>query len=308
MKVILKKKGHISRNEDFNQDILTLHSECLINAILGVKMHMVFKSLMFLVLFVFSLQVRAQVVDTLIDVGTHKLHFKIIKGDSTQILFESGGGLTLAQWDSIITPVQVLTGATVITYDRQGFGTSGLDTANYTILNEVKGLETGLRKLGYGSKSTLLVGHSLGAFYCRVYASRNAELVKGIIMLDPRIPSDGDMAFARDVNKSLDSITLKRESIGLYYVLSNMERAIDIVRSTVIKPGLPILNIMAETGPFDSISDNERFQSDQRSFVKAGSNRMLLNAKGSSHNIPLDQPTLLIEQIASFYKKHVNER
>jgi pimeloyl-ACP methyl ester carboxylesterase len=250
--------------------------------------------------------VRSQVLDTLVDIGTYKLHFKVIKGNNAQILFESGGGITLAQWDSIIIPVHRLTGATVITYDRQGFGTSGLDTANYTILNEVKGLETGLRKLGYDSKSSLLVGHSLGAFYSRVYASRNTGLVRGIVMLDPRIPSDGDMAFARSVNKSLDSITLKRESIGLYYVLSNMERAIDFVSNTVIKPGLPILNIMAETGPFDSISDNERFQSDQRSFVKEGSNRMLLLAKGSTHNIPLDQPQLVIDQILSFYKKHLD--
>lgn len=264
------------------------------------------RSLMFLILLLTSHIVRSQVLDTLVDIGTYKLHFKVIKGNNAQILFESGGGITLAQWDSIIIPVHRLTGATVITYDRQGFGTSGLDIANYTILNEVKGLETGLRKLGYGSKSTLLVGHSLGAFYCRVYASRNAELVRGMVMLDPRIPSDGDMAFARVVNKSFDSTTLKRESIGLYYVLSNMERAINFVRNTVINPGLPILNIMAETGPFDSISDNERFQSDQRSFVKEGSNRMLLHAKGSTHNIPLDQPQLVIDQIVSFYKKHLD--
>jgi pimeloyl-ACP methyl ester carboxylesterase len=259
-----------------------------------------------LVLYLSSHIVRAQVIDTLIEVGAHKLHFKIIKGNNTQILFESGGGITLAQWDSIVTPVHSLTGATIITYDRQGFGTSGLDTANYTILNEIKGVETGLRKLGYGSKPMLLVGHSLGAFYSRVYASRNVALTKGIIMLDPRIPSFADMAFARSVYHTLDSVTLKKESFALYYVLANMERNSDFVRRIPIKPGLPILNVMAETGPFDSISDNERFQSDQRSFVKEGSNRVLLLAKGSTHNIPQDQPQLVIDQIVSFYKKHLD--
>lgn len=259
-----------------------------------------------LVLYLSSHIVRSQVIDTLIDVGAHKLHFKIIKGDNTQILFESGGGITLAQWDSIVTPVHRLTGATIITYDRQGFGTSGLDTANYTILNEIKGVETGLRKLGYGSKPMLLVGHSLGTFYARVYASRNVEHTKGIVMLDPRIPSFEDMAFARSVYRTLDSVTLKKESFALYYVLANMERNSAFVRRIPIKPGLPILNVMAETGPFDSISDNERFQSNQRSFVKEGSNRVLLHAKGSTHNIPLDQPQLVIDQIVSFYKKHLD--
>lgn len=250
--------------------------------------------------------VTAQVVDTLIDVGRYKLHFKIIKGNSTEILFESGGGITLAQWDSIISPVHSRTGATIITYDRQGFGTSGFDTSKYTILNEIKGLETGLRKLGYGRKPILLVGHSLGAFYARVYASRNAAYTKGIVMLDPRIPTLADMAFARSVYDSLDSAALKKESLSLYYVLANMERNSDFVRLIPIKPGLPILNVMAETGPFDSVSDNERFQSDQRSFVQEGSNRVLLHAKGSTHNIPLDQPQLVIDQVVLYHKKHLN--
>jgi len=261
---------------------------------------------MFSVLFLVSHVVEAQIIDTLIDVGTHKMHFKIIKGDSTHILFESGGGLTLAQWDSIITPVHDLTAATIITYDRQGFGASSLDTAKYTILNEIKGLETGLRKLGYGSKPMLLVGHSFGAFYNRVYASRNVAQIKGIVMLDPRIPSFADMAFARSVYYSLDSVTLKKESLALYFVLANMERNSDFVRRVPIKPGLPILNVMAETGPFDSTTDNERFQSAQRLFVKEGSNRVLLLAKGSTHNIPLDQPQLVIDQIVLFYKKHLD--
>jgi pimeloyl-ACP methyl ester carboxylesterase len=263
------------------------------------------KLFLLLVLFLSSHVVTAQVIDTLIDVGSYKLHFKIIKGNSTEILFESGGGITVAQWDSIITPVHSRTGATIITYDRQGFATSGFDTANYTILNEIKGLETGLRKLGYGSKPILLVGHSLGAFYTRVYASRNVAHTKGIVMLDPRIPSFADMAFARSVYYSLDSVTLKKESLALYYVLANMERNSNFVRRVPVKPGLPILNVMAETGTFDSISDNERFQSDQRSFVKEGSNRVLLLAKGSTHNIPLDQPQLVIDQIVSYHKKYL---
>lgn len=266
------------------------------------------KLLLGLLLFLSSHGVGAQVIDTLIDVGRYKLHFKIIKGNSTEILFESGGGISLAQWDSIVTPVHKLTGATIITYDRQGFGNSSMDTANYTILNEIKGLETGLRKLGYGSKPTLLVGHSLGAFYTRVYASRNIGHTKGIVMLDPRIPSVADRAFARSVYELLDTAALKKESFSLYYVLANMERNSEFVSLTPIKPRLPILNVMAETGPFDSLSDNERFQSEQRSFVKEGTNRVLVRAKGSTHNIPLDQPQLVIEQIVSSYRKYLDQR
>lgn len=251
-------------------------------------------------------EATSQVVDTLVDIGTTKLHFRIVKGNKSVILFESGGALTLAQWDSIVTPVQTATGATIITYDRQGFGGSTIDTANYTILNEVKGFETGLKALGYENKRMIIVAHSLGASYARVYTSRHASSVKGIIMLDPRIPSLGDLAFARNFNKSLDHEALKKESVVGYYLLTNMERTIEFVRSTKFNLDLPILVIMAETGPSNSATNNERFQADQRNFVKESNKRSLLHAKGSSHNIPLDQPQLVINETIAFYKKYVH--
>lgn len=60
---------------------------------------------------------------------------------------------------------------------------------------------------------------------------------------------------------------------------------------------------MAERGPFDLASDNERFQLEQRNFVKSGSNRTLIYAKGSSHNIPLDKPQFVIDEVITFCKK-----
>ena len=103
-------------------------------------------------------------IDTLIDLGSYKLHIKVTKGKGAPILFESGGGLDAGQWDSISTVLHKKLDATIITYDRQGFGTSGLDTVQYNILNEIKGLEFAIEQLGYGRSTMLLVGHSLGAF------------------------------------------------------------------------------------------------------------------------------------------------
>lgn len=131
---------------------------------------------------------KAQTIDTLIDVRPFNLHFRIIKGDNPPILFESGGGLDATQWDSIATTVHHQLQATVITYDRAGFGKSSLDTANFNILREIESLETALKKFGYLDAKFLLVGHSLGGFYNRVFAERHAKQVNGIVFLDPRIP------------------------------------------------------------------------------------------------------------------------
>lgn len=107
----------------------------------------------------------------------------MIKGERTPILFESGGGQDALQWDSIATIVHQRLKATVITYDRAGFGQSSLDTLDYTILQEIKSLESALQKFGFSNEKLLLVGHSLGGFYNRVYAARHCSLTKYVDQL-----------------------------------------------------------------------------------------------------------------------------
>jgi pimeloyl-ACP methyl ester carboxylesterase len=221
-------------------------------------------------------------------------------------MFESGGGLDGSQWDSISTVLHSRLNATIITYDRQGFGQSGLDTGNFNILNEVKGLEFALERLGYADKNKLLVCHSLGAFYSRLYAFRHGHLVKGIIMLDPRIPSYADMKFAKSVSTKLNCGDFRENELGLYYILAEMERNSDFVRKKSIPSYIPILDIMAEQGPFDTKEENDRFKSAQKNFINTRANARLVYAKGSSHNIPQDKPDIVASEILNFYRQYLN--
>jgi len=247
----------------------------------------------------------AQRIDTLINVGTCSLHIKVIKGDAKTILFESGGALDATQWDTISTRVHNILNATVITYDRQGSGKSGIDTNQYNILNQVKGLEFALTKLGYGNSDMLLVSHSLGAFYSMLYADRNPHYIKGMVMFDPRIASRADMRFARDVYKKLDRKQFNKEELWLYYVLAAMESNSNIVRKISLAEKIPILDIMAEYGPFDAQQENERFQLAQKKFIERRQNATLLFLKATSHNIPQDKPEIAINEIVKFYRYHL---
>lgn len=80
-------------------------------------------SIFILVFIIFSCSTgQAQTIDTVIGVGGYQLHFKIIKGKGTPILFEAGGGEDATTWNKIIQPIADRTAATLITYDRAGFG------------------------------------------------------------------------------------------------------------------------------------------------------------------------------------------
>lgn len=254
---------------------------------------------------VMSVNVKAQLLDTIVDARPYQLHFRIVKGKKPPILFESGGGQDASQWDSIAIAVHQRLQATVITYDRAGFGQSSFDTAGYTILQEIKSLESALHQFGYSNTNLLLVSQSLGAFYSQIYASRHPSQVKGIILVDPRLPSYADMRFARIYFQSLNRKDYEAEYMSLYYLLARMERTSDYVRQVPLPSSIPLLDIMAERGPFLNAKENERFKADQRNLVKGHRNRRLLYVEGTSHNIPYDKPTLMIEQIVNFYKQHL---
>lgn len=117
-----------------------------------------------LFLIIFSLSLfnfgQAQSIDTLVDVSGHKLHFNIVKGKGVPILFESGNGSDASDWKELLKPIHDSTGATLITYDRAGLGLSGIDTTKMDLLNEVKALETALKKLGYSKKYFSLITRS----------------------------------------------------------------------------------------------------------------------------------------------------
>lgn len=261
-----------------------------------------------IILLFVTVSANAQLLDTLIDVRPFNLHFKIFKGKHSPIIFESGGGLDASQWDSIARVVHKELQATVITYDRAGFGKSSLDTINFNILQEIKSLEAALDNFGYLNAQFLLVGHSLGGFYNRVFAVRHPQQVKGIIFLDPRIPSYEDMKFARNIFQTFSRKDFIPDNMSLYHLLANMERTSDYVRQVPLSPCIPILDIMAEIGPFKDAIENERFKADQRNLVNANKNRRLILAEGSAHNIPDDKPSLVIEQIIDFYRRHIIEQ
>ena len=104
-----------------------------------------------------------KVLDSLVDVGGYNMHFYIIKGHGTPILFESGAGNDGLVWEAIAKDVHDVTGTTVIYYDRSGFGKSELNPnhkndENFGIENGILELEKSLKKLGYFN-DLILVSH-----------------------------------------------------------------------------------------------------------------------------------------------------
>src|SRR3569833_2282231 len=162
---------------------------------------------------------NAQTMDTLVDVGGYKLHFHLIMGKGTPILFDAGGGDDAGAWSDFLPKVFEATGATLIAYDRAGFGKSTFDTTRHGLLNGIKGLETGLLKLGY-NREIVLVAHSQGAFYATVYANRHPNKVKAAVLIDGSTSCWFEPRLSNTQRQNdIDKIKFKSSTPGPYYQL-----------------------------------------------------------------------------------------
>jgi pimeloyl-ACP methyl ester carboxylesterase len=242
--------------------------------------------------------------DTLVDVGTHKLFFNIIKGSPTVILFETGGMDNSTVWSDLLIPISDATGATLITYDRAGYGKSTRDSVNSDITNEIKGLELALSKLGYTNSNKILVCHSLGGFYANIYASRNPATVKSAVFIDASLGSFyTDQAIKRvltDPNGTPEEI--KKKNISIYYIAVDLHKNAATVRATPFPAHIPITDIYAETPPWAHEIDNKGWKDGHKNFIKTRPNSKIILAEGCAHYIAADNPQLVIKEIIKSYQ------
>jgi pimeloyl-ACP methyl ester carboxylesterase len=253
-----------------------------------------------LLLFVF-LDSHAQTLDTLMDVGNYKLHFHILKGQGTPILFDAGGGNDATVWNDLLPKISEITGTTLIAYDRAGFGKSTLDTNKHGILPGIMGLEAGLHKLGY-DKEIILVAHSQGALYATVYACRHPDKVKAAVLIDgstscwfaPRLEG-------LQRQNDLDKIKFKKTNLGTYYQLSDLALNVNLVSRMPFPVSIPVIDFASENPPFDKTDEVEDWRRCHREFVMAANNRIAITAYDCGHYIFLDNPTLVINAITKTY-------
>src|SRR5262245_47488159 len=85
--------------------------------------------------------------EEIVSAGGYRLNIRIQPGnrpDLPVILLESGGGWDSSQWEKLQPELAAQTGATVVSYDRPGYGKSPLPERPYDIVAETKAFHTAL--------------------------------------------------------------------------------------------------------------------------------------------------------------------
>ncbi|MFT6996257.1 MAG: pimeloyl-ACP methyl ester carboxylesterase [Maribacter sp.] len=268
--------------------------------------HFYFKWVM---IFFLPLSMHSQTLDTLVDVGGYNMHFNILKGTGTPILFEAGAGNDGSVWNNILEKIHAVTGTTLITYDRAGFGKSEINPklkndSNFGILNGIKELEIGLAKLGF-NKDIILVPHSYGGFYTTLYASRHPDNVKYVVRIDANLVGH----YTDDVLKVMDQQEVPPktlETLGNYYLFKTYPETVKLLRTIDFPSSVPVIDITSPIqGPYPDWYWALRNKV-HKGFVDAESNRTEMIAEGSGHYIFHDNPVLIINTIVKAYLETVD--
>lgn len=129
---------------------------------------------------------RLPMPGTLVDAGPHSLHVRSVGHKPMTVVLEAGSGETGLSWGDI--PDELSRDATVVTYDRAGYGWSENPESERSGENVVNELHLALQNANLPGPY-VLVGHSLGGMYTRLFAMTYPDEVAGLVLVDAR-PED----------------------------------------------------------------------------------------------------------------------
>jgi pimeloyl-ACP methyl ester carboxylesterase len=122
----------------------------------------------------------------LVDVGGYKMHIDCAGQGSPTVVLESGLGETYISWRKV--QPQIANFTRVCSYDRAGLGYSDSSSRSRTSRDIAEELHALLQAAGV-APPYVLVGHSMGGYDVRLYASLYRNEVAGMVLVDASHPN-----------------------------------------------------------------------------------------------------------------------
>ena len=237
-------------------------------------------------------------VDTMIDVGGHRLHLKVWPNRSDlTLVFEHGGGATLASWENIPQTAARELSLRVVAYDRAGLGESDVGPLDLGPQEEILGLRRALDSLE--ADRIVLIGHSFGAMLAVLHAQLDPQRVVGLVLVDPMNADFIRRVTLAWLNTTVPDIVTPASARDT--VIFRMKRSIEGLVATT-EPALASLDIpvvVISAGiPWWGDADKEAaWRASHETIAGMKPNRRLLIATQSRHDIPETEPDRIIEAV-----------
>jgi pimeloyl-ACP methyl ester carboxylesterase len=230
-----------------------------------------------------------------IDAGGHSLNMLIGGEGSPTVIFEAGFGAGLTSWATVQSSAARF--ARTVSYDRAGLGQSEAGPKPRAAKQIAAELHSALQKAGI-APPYVLVGHSFGGIYARVFADLYPQEVVGMVLIDPSQEAFDDWTRThQEAQRSGRDEEMARGTQGLRDESAELSASYGQARAAKVPTGIPVILLTAtkdETMPAEVRKVWVQLHEDWIAKVPGGKHIVVEN---SGHFIQGEQPQVVVDAI-----------
>jgi len=227
--------------------------------------------------------------------GGHSLNLLVGGEGSPTIVLEAGFGAGLASWSTVQSNLAKF--ARTVSYDRAGIGQSEAGPKPRAAKQIAEELHLALQNAGLGPPY-VLVGHSFGGIYVRVFADMYPKEVAGMVLIDPSQEAFDDWTRThKEAQRAGRDEEMAKASQGVRDESAQVSASYEQARAAKVPKGIPVILLTAmkdETMP-ESVRKVWAEKHEEWIAKVPGGKHVIVEKSG--HFIQAEQPQLVIDAI-----------
>ena len=235
-----------------------------------------------------------------VDVGGHGLHLLVGGQGSPAVIFEGGFGTGIASWSTVQRDVAAF--AQTVSYDRAGIGQSDPGPKPRSAKQIAAELHVALEKSGI-KPPYVMVGHSFGGIYVRVFADMYPKEVVGMVLIDPSQESFNDWLKKNEPDRvKASESNIAKAAEGVRAESAGVETSYAQARVAKVPEGIPVVILSAtEDESMPAEARKVWIEKHKEWAAKVPGSKHIVVEK-APHFIQAQQPSLVLDAIKQILK------